>query len=167
MFSSSTDSRDRDRAIRAGAADYLIKPIERPELLAAARRLLQQPAPRGLPRISLEAWATLRIDAVEWTCRVRNLSRGGLFVESPRALEPEAEITVQLELPESDQSVLSTAQVRWVRREMNEALGMGLRFLAIDRESAKSLERYVNERTPIQTEAPYPAGGDDPAQNTA
>lgn len=154
MFSGSNDPRDRDRALRAGVTDYLVKPIERPELLSAARRLLQQPMPRGLPRINLETWATLRIGGIEWTGRVRNLSRGGIFVESARALEPAAEVQIQLELPESDQSVLSTAEVRWVRREVNEALGMGLRFLSLDRDSAKCLAHYVNERTPAPTSAP-------------
>lgn len=154
MFSGSREPRDRDRALRAGVSDYLVKPIERPELLASARRLLSEPSARGLPRISLETWATLRLGGIEWTGRVRNLSRGGLFVESSRALEPAAEVQVQLELPETETSVLSTAEVRWVRREANEALGMGMRFLRLDRDSARELAHYVNERTPAPTSAP-------------
>ncbi len=156
MFSGSTDSRDRDRALRAGVADYLVKPIERPELLSAAHRLLHQPMPRGLPRIDLETWATLRLGEIEWTGRVRNLSRGGMFVESARALEPDSEVLVQLELPETEASLFSTAQVRWVRRELNETLGMGMRFLALDRDTAKSLARYVEERTPSHAHGPAP-----------
>lgn len=148
IFSGSADPRDRGRGLRAGAADYLIKPIERPELLAAARRLMRNPEPRGLPRISLEAWITLRSPALEWSGRVRNLSRGGMFVESSRALEPDAEVVVQIALPESEEELVSTAQVRWVRRERNETLGMGLRFLALDRDSARSLGRYIGERVP-------------------
>lgn len=148
IFSGSADPRDRERGFRAGAADYLIKPIERPELLAAARRLLRNPEPRGLPRIDLEAWTTLRSPALEWSGRVRNLSRGGMFVESSRALEPDAEVVVQIALPESGEELVSTAQVRWVRRERNETLGMGLRFLALDGDSARTLSRYVGERVP-------------------
>ncbi len=152
IVSASHDSLDRSRAMHAGAADYIVKPLERDVLLNAVRRFLHSRIPRGLPRIDLETWATLRLSDIEWTGRVRNLSRGGLFVESARALEPSSEVMVQLELPDSEDSVLSTAEVRWVRRERNESLGMGMRFLALDRDSEKSLARYVGERVSLLSE---------------
>lgn len=160
VISSSRDPRERRRSMQAGASDYVVKPLERDALLNSASRFLGARIPRGLPRIPLETWATLRLSDIEWTGRVRNLSRGGLFVESARALEPRSEVTVQLELPESEQSVLSTAEVRWVRRERNETLGMGMRFLALDRDSEQGLARYVGERVPARPAAPEHAAND-------
>jgi len=146
VLTSSSAAQDREDAIHAGASDVLSKPVERPELLAAAQRLLTGTAPRSLPRIQIDAPAWLRTSAQAWTGRIRNLSRGGVYVESERSAEPETELEVALKLPEIEGPVKSTAEVRWVRRDGARQVGMGMRFLGLDRKSAKALSHYVGER---------------------
>jgi uncharacterized protein (TIGR02266 family) len=150
VLSGSQDPKDHERAIRAGATDILSKPIERPELLAAAQRLLTGTSPRGLPRIQIEAPARLRAAGHEWKGVIRNLSRGGVFIESERAAAPDSELELDLDLPDVGRSVVSTAQVRWVRREKLR-VGMGMRFLTLDRDSARTLSHYVGERVPLSS----------------
>jgi uncharacterized protein (TIGR02266 family) len=147
---SGTDApRERERAVRADADDVIPKPIERLQLLDAARRLLHSAAPRGLPRIAIEAPVRMRQRRLEWNGTARNLSRGGLFVETERLLHARAELGLEVALPESSTRISSTAQVIWTRPAAPaHAPGMGLRFLGLDRRTARSLTEYVDERVP-------------------
>jgi uncharacterized protein (TIGR02266 family) len=159
LLTSGPEAEERERAIRAGADDVIAKPIERMALLDAARRLLDHPTPRGLRRIPLRAPAHMRQFSDEWHGLARNLSRGGVFVESPRLLRAREELEVALELPETPELLISTAQVIWTReRALAAGPGMGLRFLGLDRKNARVLAEYVEERLPAQV-AP-PVGGD-------
>lgn len=140
---------ERERAVRAGADDVIPKPVERLPLLETARRLLDRAAPRGLPRIPLEAPVRMRQRQREWAGTARNLSRGGVFVESAEVLQERAELELELALPETPLALASTAQVIWTRApDPQQAPGMGLRFLGLDRPTARQLSDYVEERLP-------------------
>lgn len=158
LLTGSDAAEERERAVRAGADDVIPKPVERLPLLDAARRLLDRGAPRGLPRIPLDAPVRLRQRQHEWRGRARNLSRGGVFVESAELLHARAELELELALPETPLALASTAQVIWTRPPAPDAdPGMGLRFLGLDRRTARKLSEYVEERLP----APLAfAGGD-------
>lgn len=148
LLTGSDSAEERERAVRAGADDVIPKPVERLPLLEAARRLLAN-APRGLPRIPLDAPVRLRQRAREWGGTARNLSRGGVFVETEEALHARAEIELALELPETPLSLASTAQVIWTRPPREDwGGGMGLRFLGLDRPTARRLSEYIEERLP-------------------
>jgi uncharacterized protein (TIGR02266 family) len=146
---------ERERAVRAEADDVIAKPVERLQLLDAARRLLHAAAPRGIPRIAIDAPARLRRRRVEWDGTARNLSRGGVFVETERLLHERAELGLTLRLPETSAPLSSTAQVIWTRPTASgHAPGMGLRFLGLDRQTARALADYVEERLPAVAIAP-------------
>jgi uncharacterized protein (TIGR02266 family) len=148
LLTGSDSAEERERAVRAGADDVIPKPVERLPLLEAARRLLAN-APRGLPRIPLDAPVRLRQRSREWTGTARNLSRGGVFVETEEVLHARAEIELALELPETPLSLASTAQVIWTRPPREDwGGGMGLRFLGLDRPTARQISQYVDERLP-------------------
>jgi len=131
----------------AGADDVLPKPIDRVALLDSARRLLAD-APRGLPRVRLATPVQMRHQRDAWNGLARNLSRGGVFVESPRIVAPPVELELTMRLPETDALLASTAQVMWARETSARYAGMGLRFLALDRSAARALTDWVEERTP-------------------
>jgi uncharacterized protein (TIGR02266 family) len=141
---------ERERAVRAEADDVIAKPVERFQLLDAARRLLHGAAPRGIPRIAIEAPARLRQRRLVWDGTARNLSRGGVFVETPRLLHARADLGLTLRLPETKAALSSTAQVIWTRPNASDRPpGMGLRFLGLDRTTARALADYVEERLPV------------------
>jgi uncharacterized protein (TIGR02266 family) len=148
LLAATGDADERARAVRAGADDVLPKPIDRVTLLDSARRLLAD-APRGLPRVAIAAPVQMRHRRDQWNGVARNLSRGGVFVETPRIIEPQTELELSMQLPETDAHLASTAQVIWTREHPPPALcGMGLRFLALDRRAARALSEWVEERTP-------------------
>jgi CheY-like chemotaxis protein len=138
---------DRERAVRAGADDVIPKPLERVALLDAARRLAARPSPRGLPRVPVAIPVCLRRGAAEWRGEARNVSRGGLFVESERLAPARAELELRMQLAEIGLELAATAQVVWLRRRSASAAGgMGLRFLGLDGAAVRHLTHYVEER---------------------
>lgn len=154
LLVATNDPAERERAVRAGADDVLLKPIDRVVLLDTARRLLSE-APQGLPRVVLAQPIQLRRDRLSWDGLARNLSRGGVFVESSHLLTPPNEIEIAMRLPETTEWLASTAQVIWTRpgtRDARRRSGMGLRFLALDRGTARRLSDWVDERTPSRAQ---------------
>lgn len=148
LVAATGDSLERERAVRAGADDVLPKPIDRVQLLDTARRQLSE-APRGLPRVALAQPVQMRMDRVAWDGLARNLSRGGVFVESRHLVEPRSEVELAMRLPETRAWLASTAQVIWTRSaQARHAAGMGLRFLGLDRRTERALSDWVEERTP-------------------
>lgn len=142
------DAAEYERAIRAGADDVLPKPLDRVLLLDTARRLLSD-VPRGLPRVALAQPVQMKTERTSWDGLARNLSRGGVFVESLRLVEPATEVELTMRLPETRDWLASTAQVIWTRPAvLRRVPGMGLRFLALDGSAARVLSEWVEERTP-------------------
>jgi len=151
---SRADVHHRGRAVRAGADDILTKPLSRTSLIAAVTRFLHYDVLRGLPRVELETPIALQLESEtkEHWGTVRNLSRGGVFVETPEPLDRSTEVSLRFRLPETDAELESTAEVVWTRRKGRHPLeaelppGMGLRFLELDRREMESLDDYVFER---------------------
>ncbi|MDJ0789526.1 MAG: response regulator, partial [Myxococcota bacterium] len=78
----SGSSRDHARAIEAGAADVLAKPLSRDVLVRSVRRFTASSTPLGLPRVGLETPVRIAGAGQSRLALARNVSRGGIFVES-------------------------------------------------------------------------------------
>jgi uncharacterized protein (TIGR02266 family) len=139
---------DHERAVRAGANDVVAKPISRMLLVESVSRYLRSPHQAGLARVDLEANVRMRAADIEAWGRVTNLSRGGIFVEADAVMPSETEVELEFALPEAEAPLHSTARVVWAREGEPPVRrsGMGLQFLAIDRETSQKIESYVFER---------------------
>jgi uncharacterized protein (TIGR02266 family) len=142
---------EHERAVRAGADDVVEKPINRVSLIQAVNHFLRL-AVRGLVRVALETEVHIAAPDCELWGRSRNVSRGGIFVESEHALAPDSEVRLEFTLPESPDAISPTAKVVW-RRPASRAVaaGIGLQFLRLDREAARRLDEYVYERAALET----------------
>jgi uncharacterized protein (TIGR02266 family) len=140
---------EHERAVRAGADDVVEKPVNRVSLIQAVNHFLRL-AVRGLVRVALETDVHIAGSDCDLWGRSRNVSRGGIFVESDRELLPDSEVQLEFALPESDGVVAPTAKVVW-RRPASRAVaaGLGLQFLKLDREAARRLDEYVYERAAL------------------
>jgi uncharacterized protein (TIGR02266 family) len=148
---------DRARAVRAGADDVIAKPISRIALIQAVNRLLRGLPLRGLARVALEAEVQIVYGQQESWGTVRNLSRGGIFVESDYAMPPATEVALEFRLPEANCSLAPTAQVIWHRPRANGLPhGMGLQFLALESAEAEAIDSFVYERAALPLD-PMPA----------
>ena len=147
MLIAGEDARDRALSIRAGADDLLNKPLERTDLTQTVTRFLRFSSVRGLPRVEMSVPITFSASLDEGSGVVRNLSRGGIFVESPRLLPRQSEVALRFQLPDSPFDYTPTAQVLWHREPSrpNRSTGMGMRFLEIDGMTVRLLDDYVYE----------------------
>ena len=133
------------RAVAAGAADVLAKPLSRSDLLASVSRLLSGD-PRGLPRAPVREPVHLRTDGRTSTGTVQNLSRGGAFIAAGWVPREGADVVVEFALPGESRPISAPARVVW-RRLSADPSGFGLRFVALDGAALRSIARYVDEHT--------------------
>jgi uncharacterized protein (TIGR02266 family) len=153
LLTSGEQAEERERAVRAGADDVLPKPLHRGPLIQAVNRFLRSSdaALRGLPRIALDAPVQIRSDGWRERGRVLNLSRGGIFVTADQLAPVDSEVEISFQLPASARPLSSTARVVWTRKSDDAPTGMGLRFLGLDRRSARAIEEFVYENCPVST----------------
>lgn len=151
MLISDPGAATRGSAIRAGADDVLAKPLSRLSLIEAVSRFLTASRIPGLPRIQTNVPVTVTAHGQEVSGTLRNLSRGGAFVETDAPLVCAEEVGLRFRLPESQVVLAPSAEVVWCRNRYESQLsadGAGLRFIEIDGSSARTLDDYVFERTP-------------------
>jgi uncharacterized protein (TIGR02266 family) len=156
MLIAGESAQDRALSVRAGADDLLNKPLERTDLTETVARFLRFSHVRGLPRVEMKVPVTMYTPANQSRGVVRNLSRGGIFVESPRPLPDQAEVALHFQLPDSPFEYTPTARVLWHREaeEPAQGVGMGMRFLEIDGTTVRLLDDYVYERVQSSSELP-------------
>jgi len=147
IVTGSREPDDHARAIRAGATDVLAKPLTRRALIESVARLTRYEKPQGRPRVDVAAPVRIR-DRDQWGT-LRNVSRGGAFIETTTALPNRREISLEFKLPETQRTVRPTAQVVWTRPGNSPgSVGQGLRFLSLDRTSLHALEDFVFDNAP-------------------
>ncbi len=76
------------------------------------------------------------------TCR--NLSRGGMFIETKDPPRPESEILLRFELLDSPDTLSIPAQVVWVEIWPGVITGMGVKFLALNPSEAALIDTVVD-----------------------
>jgi uncharacterized protein (TIGR02266 family) len=140
---------DRARCVRAGADDVLIKPLERLHLVEVVSRFLHRGPLRGLTRIRLRVPVQLCAEQEEHRGTVRDLSRGGVFVETSWEAPMHTEVHLRFQLPEGSPEVAPTAQVMWHRERPGglTGIGVGMRFLSLDGRALRALDDFIFERS--------------------
>ena len=137
---------DHAAAVRAGADDVVSKPLCRDTLVDSVRRFLRGPGTRGLPRVDVNMPVRLWTPSKEVIGTVRNVSRGGLFIESEWFPPADTEMHLSFEVGRARTELCPTAKLIWRRIRAGAGWrGMGVRFLALDRDAATQLDTFVNE----------------------
>ena len=150
LVTSGHSAEDHARAVRAHADDVLMKPLNRIQLGLSVSRLLGEDRDRALTRVPFDKDVRIRLvraDASSWGV-VRDLSRGGVFVESIGKMPIDTELDLDFRLPDARKPLRPSAQVMWTGlHPKSRASGMGLRFLALDRPSTHQIDSFVHQYT--------------------
>ncbi len=134
------------RAVRAGATDVLTRPLAHETLVQAVERFLGAPLlASGLPRAHLARPIRLWDGENEATGTMRNVSRGGCYVESPEWLPGEGhELNLDFGLPGFANHLALTARLVWRRMVPGRRQpGAGFRFLELDGGTSRALHHFV------------------------
>jgi uncharacterized protein (TIGR02266 family) len=95
--------------------------------------------PRYDRRIDVE----IKAGSKQITAKSRNLSLGGMFVETSEPLSEQTTIEVRFRVPTQPEPVEVTAEVRWVERGSAERPGgMGIRFHGLRARDVWALNRF-------------------------
>ena len=133
---------------RGGADDVLFKPLERDALIAAVRRLADYETPRGLPRASIDQKIEISTRGRQIEGTIRNLSRGGVYVDTALRMSPAEEVSLTFRLDDERALVAPTARVVWSEHGDDGVDHVGLRFLAIDARTVERIDHYVSDHYP-------------------
>lgn len=145
---------DHADAVRAGADDVLFKPLERDSLIACVRRLTEFETPRGLPRARIDQRVEITTRGRQIEGTIRNVSRGGIYVDAPIAVARSEEVGLHFSLDGQGTVVAPTAQVIWSRKNSNGIDQIGLRFLEIDAQTIEKLDTYISDHYPSNQSVP-------------
>jgi len=152
---------DHARAMRAGADDIITKPISRIALVRAVNHFLSGQPHRGLARAPFESDVRILQRGEVHRGIARNLSRGGIFVETDPIVALESNVSLEFNLPDQTKPLAPTAQLIWRRPAgRRSAPGVGLQFLALDRTSSDRIDAYVYENAPYGEPPSAASAGD-------
>lgn len=77
----------------------------------------------------------------------KNLSAGGVFLESDILLEKGTKIYVEFVLPSDQRLIIVKSEVVWIKEDTGQqpfsTAGMGIRFLNLDEESKKAIVDFI------------------------
>jgi len=139
---------DHACAVRGLADDVLVKPLKRTQLGLSVSRLLGEErhlAPARVPFTRGLRVRLVRAGASSWGI-LRDLSRGGMFVESLGKLPLDTELDLDFRLPGEHKPLRPSAQVMWTgRHPKSQTPGMGLRFLVLDRSCTLRIDSFIHQ----------------------
>lgn len=137
-----TDAKSRDESTRAGASDFLWKPIDEVVFFDTFRRQLQI-LPREAARSPFGFSVTFWRDGIQYEGTIRDLAKGGFFVRTPVLQPIGARIEVAFDVPglKAGRTVVAEAIVVRVGSEPDR--GLGCRFFRVAASSRVHLDECL------------------------
>ncbi|PNU20329.1 two-component system response regulator [Geothermobacter hydrogeniphilus] len=139
---------DLERCRAAGCDDLLLKPINRHQFVDAASRYLrlsERQAPRVDARLQVRYGEGLERELTDYSL---NISTGGVFLETTNPLPPGSPLSLEFNLPQRSEPIVSQARVAWIndpKRITKPHLppGMGVQFLDLSLADLQAVRDFV------------------------
>ncbi|NUP10297.1 MAG: PilZ domain-containing protein [Polyangiaceae bacterium] len=109
---------------------------------------------RRHPRLSLEVDVDVSTAHNFYAGKTRDISMGGLFIETPVGLEPGTEVTVSLAL--GQQRFTLTCKVAWILGGASGTAGFGVEFDSIPEKAKKAIHAFMKKRAPMDFDMAEP-----------
>lgn len=81
-------------------------------------------------------------DTASFSGLTRNISLGGVFIDTDRALPFGAKVTLKFRIPTQSEPVEVDGQVRWVEMDEGQVRGIGVRFEGLRARDVWALNKY-------------------------
>lgn len=104
------EENEKDQCRQAGCDDFITKPIDRLLLLEKLKKYLDLIV-REHVRMPIKITATYSFNGAEYSCRVEDLSEGGMQIFSNHALSLNTSLLLKFVVPNSDISVMALGTV--------------------------------------------------------
>jgi CheY-like chemotaxis protein len=131
-----------DEARRAGADAVLQLPLDPESFFAVIRRYLQV-VPREEARAAVEWSITFWRDGIQYSGTIRDLSRGGFFVQTTARQPVGARLDVSFDVPVENGVRTIVAEAIVVRSLRDAEPGLGCRFFQLTAASRQNLEECL------------------------
>ena len=107
---------------------------------------------RQHPRYEVSIPAECSTRQVFFSNKVRNISRGGLFLRCERPLPLNEEVSLVLHLPGTEKGIFATGRVVWghdiAAGSADAVAGSGIRFVGMTASDRVALETFLGGMTP-------------------
>jgi uncharacterized protein (TIGR02266 family) len=115
------------------------------------------------PRVSLEASVDFNSGSNFFTGQAKDISVGGLFLETPAAVQVGMPLMLRLEILNKKLNI--EAEVTWVMLDGKRQVGIGARFLKLAEADRKHIEAFMVFREPMRFEMELPEPEPEPDEN--
>ena len=84
-------------------------------------------------------------ESTTYTARTRNISLGGVFIETEQALPFGARVTLKFPVPTQVEPIEVEGQVRWLEMEDGRLRGLGVRFEGLRARDVWALNKFFEK----------------------
>lgn len=105
-------------------------------------RVEEKTTPRTSVHVAIDVYSEHNF----WSGITMDVSEGGVFIATQRALETGTMLIVDMDIPGEDEPIVALAEVTWLRtfsRDSDAPPGLGLQFVHICEESLAKIRRFV------------------------
>jgi len=85
--------------------------------------------------------------------QIVNISKGGIFISTPRPLPTDTDIEIEFFLPKAPSKIRAKGKVKWAMENVQRSNGkpgivpgMGIKFIQISKESLKEIQSYLKKK---------------------
>ncbi len=143
IMSARGDQKTRDRCLKAGCTEFVIKPEKPDELLGIVARILAV-RKRGSARLTVVFSVIGEAGGHQLIGQAHDLSSGGLLLETKTSLAAGDTVDVEFFLPESKVQIKTKAEVVRVTQAGGGAWQVGVRFIDLDPGDQEAIQDFVS-----------------------
>lgn len=143
IMSARGDQKTRDRCLKAGCTEFVIKPEKPDELLGIVARILAV-RKRGSARLTVVFSVTGEAGGHQLIGQAHDLSSSGLLLETKTSLDPGDTLDVEFFLPESKVQIRTKAEVVRATKAGGGAWQVGVRFIDLDPGDQEAIQDLVS-----------------------
>jgi uncharacterized protein (TIGR02266 family) len=103
---------------------------------------------RTQQRYAIRLPVSLTYEGQEYGGQTRNMSIGGLFVETATKLPFGATIHLRFEIPTLKETIEVDGEIRWVETVEGVSKGIGVQFRGLRAKHVWALNKFFSDKTP-------------------